>query len=280
MRPGLVRGAPPLELPRALALVLAFACSAAGAAMVACGGQKTEATTPVPSASSSTVAPVASTSVAAPVGDGGVGQIDPGAVRGVIRAATARFMICYIAGLKKDKKLAGRVETKFVIDETGHVISAEDVTHSNVLPDDATRDCIVSKFKQLEFPPPQPSGKVPITYPLLLDPSMVQLATAPDAGAPVDQQQQLGTGEVRAFNAANVAGALSKVNPKGCGFHGSAHAKLTFDPTGAISKIDFDSPASLVGSPLGVCLAKAYGAARVPPFDGSAVTISKSITVP
>ena len=211
------------------------------------------------------------------VGDAGVPQIDPGAVRNVIRGATARFMICYVAGLKKDKKLAGRVETKFVIDETGHVISAEDVTKSNVLQDDATRDCIVSKFKQLEFPPPQPSGKVPITYPLLLDPSMVTVET-PDAGAPVETP--VGVGEHRAFNPANVAAAFSKVDTKACGFHGTGHLKLTFEPNGVVSKVDIDTPATLAGTPVGACLIKAYGKATVPAFDGNAVTIGKSFNVP
>ena len=250
---------------------------AALVAVVACGGQKTEATTPVPSASASgTVAPVAT-----PSGDAGVGQIDPTAVRGVIRAATPRFMICYIAGLKKDRKLAGRVETKFVINETGHVDSAEDVTHSNVLPDDATRDCIVSKFKQLEFPPPQPSGKVPITYPLLLDPSMVQLAEA-DAGAAAPQEEY--GHERKPFNPGAVAAALGKIDIKDCakagGFHGAGHIKLTFDPSGVVTKTELDSPPGVEKTAAGACVAKLFGAARVPAFDGNAATIGKSFTVP
>ena len=252
---------------RALALAL----------VVACGGQKTTSTTPVASASASATssAPVVVQKQSA---DAGAPQIDPGAVRNVIRGATARFMICYVAGLKKDKKLAGRVETKFVIDETGHVISADDVTKSNVLQDDETRNCIVSKFKQLEFPPPQPSGKVPITYPLLLDPSMVATQASADAGAPVEQP--IGTGEHRAFNPANLAAALSKIDAKPCGFHGAGHFKLTFDPSGLVSKVEIDSPATLASSPAGACLVKAYGKATVPPFDGNAVTVGKSFSVP
>jgi hypothetical protein len=254
---------------KARAVALAF--------VVACGGQKTTATTaPTPSASAAASAPV----VVQQSIDGGVPQIDPHSVRSVIRAATARFMICYVAGLKKDKKLAGRVETKFVIDETGHVISAEDVTKSNVLQDDETRDCIVSKFKQLEFPPPQPSGKVPITYPLILDPSMVTVETH-DAGAPVEALNVgVNVGEHRSFTPANVAAALSKVDPKPCGFHGSGHMKLTFDPSGLVSKVEFDAPATLATSAFGACLTKLYMKASVPPFDGNAVTIGKSFSVP
>ncbi len=242
----------------------------------ACGGQKTTSTTPVAgasaSASGSSSGVVQQQSV-----DAGVAQIDPGAVRNVIRGATARFMICYVAGLKKDKKLAGRVETKFVIDETGHVISAEDVTKSNVLQDDATRDCIVSKFKQLEFPPPQPSGKVPITYPLLLDPSMVVTET-PDAGAaaPTDEYGH----ERKPFNPGAVAAALGKTDIKSCGFHGTGHIKLTFDPSGIVTKTEIDAPANVEKTPAGVCIAKAFSIARVPAFDGGAATIGKSFSVP
>ncbi len=256
--------------PRALAALVL---------VVACGGQKTDATAPTASASASgTAAPVAHV---AP-GDAGMGKIDPDAVRGVIRAATPRFLICYVAGLKKDRKLAGRVETRFVIDETGHVESVEDVTHSNVLPDDATRDCIVSKFKQLEFPPPQPSGKVPITYPLLLDPSMVQLAAA-DAGASSDPGLAAPK-EPKVFNAANAAAALGTIDVKQCGtqggFHGAGHIKVTFEATGAVTKTEIDTPANIAKTPAGVCVAKAFSAARVPAYEGSPVTVGKSFNVP
>jgi len=250
--------------------------AAALACVLACGGQKTTTTTPVASASASTTssAPV----VQQQIGDAGPPQIDPNAVRTVIHNATARFMICYVAGLKKDKKLAGRVETKFVIDETGHVISAEDVTRSNVLQDDATRDCIVSKFKQLEFPPPQPSGKVPITYPLLLDPSMVAQQEA-DAGAPVAPVDEYGH-DRKPFDAAAAMAALGKVDVKSCGFHGTGHIKLTFDPSGVVTKTEIDTPPALAKQPAGACITKAFAAARVPPFGGSAVTTGKSFNVP
>jgi hypothetical protein len=165
-----------------------------------------------------------------------------------------------------------------VIDETGHVISAEDVTKSNVLQDDATRECIVAKFKQLEFPPPQPSGKVPITYPLLLDPTMVQIETA-DAGADAAPPDEYGH-ERRPFNPGAVAAVIGKVDIKACGFHGTGHIKVTFDPSGVVKKTEIDAPAGADKTPAGACIAKAYAAARVPAFDGSAATIGKSFSVP
>jgi len=249
---------------RAYALALLFAC----------GGQKTTSTAPTASASASSSAPVVVQSSI----DAGVPQIDPNAVRSVIRAANSRFIICYVQGLKKDKKLAGRVETKFVIDETGHVISAEDVTKSNVLQDDATRECIVSKFKQLEFPPPQPSGKVPITYPLLLDPSMVQIETA-DAGADAAAPDEYGH-ERKPFNPGAVAAVIGKVDVKACGFHGSGHIKVTFDPSGVVKKTEIDVPPTLEKTPAGACISRAFATARVPAFGGNAATIGKSFSVP
>lgn len=214
--------------------------------------------------------------------DAGVGRIDPEAVRRVVRAAAPHFMLCYAEGLKKKRDSAGRVETKFVIDETGHVISSEDVTHSNLLPDDSVRACIVAKFSKLEFPPPNPSGKVPITYPLLLDPSMVQTATT-RAGAGAETVVGVDP-HVRAFDPGAVAAALGTVDLKPCahagGFHGQGHVKVTFEIDGHVSKVEVDSPAGAEKSPAAACVAKAFATKHVPAFDGSAVTIGKSFRVP
>ena len=106
-------------------------------------------------------------------------------IQQVIHAGANHFRLCYVTALKKTKDLAGRVETKFVIDETGHVDLRRGRDAFNVLQDDDARACIISKFKLLEFPPPQPSGRVSVTYPMLFDPSMVATETVPDAGAPV-----------------------------------------------------------------------------------------------
>ncbi|HEY1956230.1 MAG TPA: AgmX/PglI C-terminal domain-containing protein [Polyangiaceae bacterium] len=243
------------------------------AVVLACGGQKTTATVP-PSPSATAAQPI----VAADL-DAGVGRIDPAAVRQVVRAGAPHFMLCYADGLKKKRDLAGRVETKFVIDETGHVISTEDVTHSNVLPDDAVRTCILGKFRNLEFPPPSPSGRVTITYPLLLEPSMVQTASAAqsDAGAPApdDYHHQRAP-----FDRSATAQALGKVDVRACGFHGSGHAMLTFDPSGVPIKVEIDAPPNATKTAAGACVEKAFAAVRIPLFDGDAVTVGKNFHVP
>ena len=242
-----------------------------------CGGTKTATTNtaPQPSVTGST-GPV----VVAQDLDGGIPKIDPEAVKKVIHEAQRRFALCYVDGLKKKKDLAGRVETKFVIDETGHVISAEDVTRSNVLQDDDARSCIVAKFKQLEFPPPQPSGKVPITYPMLFDPSMIAMASAPDAGAavPEDLGSDYGHGR-KPFDMTAALTALKAIDAKACGFHGSGHVKVTFDPSGVATKEEVDAPAT-ISKVLATCISHAYGAARVPVFGGSAITVGKAFNLP
>ena len=195
------------------------------------------------------------------------------------------FKLCYIAALKKQKGLSGRVETRFVIDETGHVASAEDVTHSNVLQDDDARACVVAKFKQLEFPPPQPSGKVPIDYPILFDPTMVAEEMAPaDAGvAQTDPAQNEYNRSRLPFSPGNASKALGAVDVKPCGvtgFHGAGHVKVwSFDPSGVATKAEVDAPASVPPAAT-ACISKLYVAARMPVFAGSAVTVGKNFTVP
>jgi hypothetical protein len=249
--------------------------------LCACGGTKATTTVPPVTSASATPTSDASAPIVQATGDAGIPRIDPAAVQSVIRGGGAHFKLCYLAALKKQKGLAGRVETKFVIDETGHVISAEDVTRSNVLQDDDARNCVVSKFKMLEFPPPQPSGKVTINYPFLFDPSMAaEAASAADAGAPAATDDYAHTRPP--FNPANAAAALGPIDVKACasaGYHGVGHVKVTFDPSGVVTKTEVDAPANLA-KPAAACVSKAFSAARVSVFGGAAVVVGKSFTIP
>ncbi len=251
------------------------------ALMGACGGNSTTPTQPPPQPSASASAQPTATLPS----DAGaaVGALPPDVIQRTVRAAFSHFKICYVTALKKNKSLAGRVETKFVIDETGHVISAEDVTRSNVLQDDDARSCIVEKFKHLEFQPPSPSGQVPVTYPLMFEPAMAADETAADAGTPPSGDTGDEYGHRRApFDAAAAAAALAKVDVKSCssptGFHGQGHVKVTFDPSGVPTKAQIDS--ALANATTSACVTKAFMAARIAVFSGSAVTVGKSFTVP
>ncbi len=251
------------------------ASAAAICIALSCGGTKTTTTAPTPSV---TATASTSSAVVAHDVDAGVPQIDPAAVQRVIRASFSHFKLCYVAALKKTKGLSGRVETKFVIDESGHVISAEDVTRSNVLQDDEARACIVAKFKMLEFPPPQPSGRVPITYPVMFEPAMAAEEDSADAGAGDGGSDY--ARDRAPFSAGSASSALSKIDVKPCGFHGTGHVKVTFDPSGVAKKAEVDTPANLDGTPVGSCIAKLFSAARVPPFRGGPTTVGKAFTIP
>jgi hypothetical protein len=210
-------------------------------------------------------------------GDAGEAAMDRAAVLQVIHASAAHFHLCYMAALKKTKGLTGRVETRFVIDETGHVISAEDVTRSNVLQDDEARNCIVAKFRMLEFPPPQPSGKVPITYALFFEPPLVD--DTQDAGVPSGDEY---AHTRKPFNSGVAAAALAAVDVKPCaqaGHHGAGHVKVTFDSSGVVTKAEVDSPAAIPKA-ASTCISKAFAAARIAVFDGGAVTVGKSFNIP
>lgn len=245
---------------------------------IACGGNKeTPVVQPQTSATASVTTIAPSLDAGAPMG-----QLPPDVIQRTVRAAFPHFKICYVTALKKNKALGGRVETKFVIDETGHVITAEDVSHSNVLQDDEARNCVVEKFKQLEFPPPNPSGKVTVTYPLSFEPAMAADEMT-DAGAPPSGDTGDEYGHVRtAFNSASAAAALAKVDVKSCsrpaGFHGPGHVKVTFDPSGVPTKAQIDT--TLSDAATSACVTKAFMAVRIAVFSGSAVTVGKSFAVP
>ena len=248
-------------------------------AATGCGGTKTATVTPQPSAS---VQPSATPQLPA---DAGIvlGDLPPDVIKNTVHTAFSHFKFCYVAALKKNKSLSGRVEVKFVIDETGHVISAEDVSHSNVLQDDDARNCIVEKFKHLEFPPPNPSGKVPVTYPVMLEPAMAADDSTADAGAGPSGDTGDEYGHARTpFNPQNVSAAFAKVDMKSCStpaaFHGAGHVKITFDPSGVVTKAQIDSV--LAHAATNACVTKAFMAMRIPVFSGAAVTVGKSFVVP
>jgi len=147
------------------------------------------------------------------------------------------------------------------------------------LQDDEARACIVAKFKQLEFPPPQPSGRVPITYPLLLDPSLIANQTT---SAPQDEELNEYNRARPPFNPAHAAKAFASVDLSPCasaGFHGQGHVTITFDPSGVVTKAEIDSPSQMAPAAKS-CVSKAFATARVAVFSGDAVTVGKTFRVP
>jgi hypothetical protein len=105
------------------------------------------------------------------VRDAGAGKLAPDVIRTVVRASLDEFKRCFAKGLHKNPNLRGRVNTRFVIDGTGHVSSASDEPTSD-LPDLEVRKCIADKFRALEFPNPEHGGSVTVIYPLVLSGDM------------------------------------------------------------------------------------------------------------
>lgn len=53
---------------------------------------------------------------------------------------------------------------------------------------------------------------------------------------------------------------------------------LVFAPTGVITSVKVEGP--LAGTPAGSCVGAAFGAARVPPFDGPPMVVRRSFHAP
>ena len=87
------------------------------------------------------------------------------------------------------------------------------------------------------------------------------------------------------FNKSAAISALSSAaaNAAGCkvpgGPTGSGKAIVTFAPSGRVTSANV-SGGKFGGSSVGGCVASRFRGARVPPFSGSPVTVSKSFTVP
>lgn len=60
---------------------------------------------------------------------------------------------------------------------------------------------------------------------------------------------------------------------------GYGHAKVTFNPSGDISKVVIDEPAAMAG-PAAKCIGDAIGKTTIPVFNGSLVTVGTTYFVP
>jgi hypothetical protein len=95
------------------------------------------------------------------------GHLPPEVIQRIVRQNFGRFTFCYQNGLKNNPNLEGRVSVKFVIGRDGAVQVAAD--GGSDIPDATVRQCVVSSFASLSFPPPD-SGMVTVVYPLMFTP--------------------------------------------------------------------------------------------------------------
>jgi hypothetical protein len=88
----------------------------------------------------------------------------------------------------------------------------------------------------------------------------------------------------KAFDRAAAAAALSAAADaaRACkeagGPTGSGEVKVTFAPSGEVTSTTVEGP-PFAGTPVGGCVVSHFTGARVPPFDGSPVSITKSFDI-
>jgi hypothetical protein len=90
------------------------------------------------------------------------GRLPPEVIQRIVRQNFGKLRICYKDGLKTNPKLAGTITTKFVIDRTGAVATANDA--GSDLPDPKVVKCVVDKFTDMSFPSPE-GGIVVVVFP-------------------------------------------------------------------------------------------------------------------
>jgi len=95
------------------------------------------------------------------------GHLPPEVIQRIVRQNDGRYRFCYQQALKTNPELTGRVAVKFLIARDGSVAFSAD--GGSDIPDAGVRQCVVSSFTQLSFPPPD-SGVVTVVYPIVFSP--------------------------------------------------------------------------------------------------------------
>ncbi len=145
---------------------LHLALAAASSSILALAGLVACAPPSAPSASSSRPPAPPATIQAVPVAARApsVSPLSQEEIHRVVRSNHAHLRACYEVGVRKNKKLAGNVSVKFVIEEDGVVSSAEPV-EPTTLPDTTVVSCIVNEYRALRFRNPI-EHQVTVVYPI------------------------------------------------------------------------------------------------------------------
>ncbi len=109
----------------------------------------------------------------------------------------------------------------------------------------------------------RPESKKPPT------PNRASLPAAAQTDAPFDKAATIAA---LGAAAASAAGCKTPDGPTGSG-----KATVTFAPSGRVTTASVTAP--FAGTDVGACVARSFRAARVPPFAGEPVTVSKSISI-
>lgn len=97
---------------------------------------------------------------------GSPGRLDLAAVDDVVESGFPLFARCYRDGVQRNSNLDGAVRLRFVVGESGHVTSVDDL--GSDLTDRQVIDCVAEGFYALRFPSPQ-SGDAHLVYRIHFD---------------------------------------------------------------------------------------------------------------
>ena len=98
--------------------------------------------------------------------EGGVGQIDNGAVAAVFGRRKGAITACYEKELRRNQNIKGRITLRFTIGTSGRITSI--AATQNTTGDEGIASCIISKVQGWKFDPPS-GGAVTFTYPFILE---------------------------------------------------------------------------------------------------------------
>lgn len=107
-------------------------------------------------------------------------------------------------------------------------------------------------------------------------PETVELQETPGQKLPPTSERPLNrSAAIAALSTASIRTATCRSSS---GPSGAGRARVTFSPDGHVQGVSVSSPFS--GTPVGSCVARVFREARVPPYKGSAVTLSSDFSVP
>ncbi len=96
----------------------------------------------------------------------GSGSLEPSQIRSVIQRNLSKIRFCYETQLAKAPQLEGKIVVSFTIGQNGNVTSATDASEA-AFPEKKVTQCVLMRFRQLEFPKPLGGGVVNVKYPLV-----------------------------------------------------------------------------------------------------------------
>jgi hypothetical protein len=101
-------------------------------------------------------------------------------------------------------------------------------------------------------------------------------------GPPFEPEPVVPESATPPFDAVRARSALEAIDVAHCWAPGAAHgygkARVTFGPSGGVDRVEITNPPE-GGLPDKACIARSYGAARVPTFEGAGVSVPATFYV-